>query len=89
MPYLPFIKQPVLLYKAEGREQITRAFNRAKDRELHIGIYSFPLFTTMTEVENLSETASHTDDELDLVGLIIYGDVKKVNKAVDRLKFHD
>jgi hypothetical protein len=87
--YLPFLKQPMLMYKAENIEQIQRAFKRARERELHLGIYSQPLFATMTEEENLKITASLTDDEQDLVGIIIYGDAKKVNKAVDGLKFHD
>ncbi len=87
--YLPFLKQPMLVYKAEGIEQLQRAFNRAKERELGIGIYSFPLFETMTEEDNLKETASHTDEEQDLVGLVIYGDSKKVSKAIDGLKFHN
>ncbi|WCT11975.1 DUF2000 domain-containing protein [Mucilaginibacter jinjuensis] len=87
--YLPFLKQPMLIYKAVDGEQIKRAFNRAKERELQIGIYSEPLFSTMTEEDNLKETANHTDDEQDLVGIIVYGENKKVNKALDGLKFHD
>jgi hypothetical protein len=43
----------------------------------------------MTEEDNLKKTASHTDDEQDLVGIIVYGENKKVNKALDGLKFHD
>jgi hypothetical protein len=87
--YLPFLKQPIVVYKADDITRIHRAFNRGKERKLHIGIYSYPLFTTMTEEDNLKTTASFTDSEQDLVGLIIYGDTKKVNKAVDGLKFHD
>jgi hypothetical protein len=87
--YMPFFKQPVLVYKAESGEQMQRVFKRAKERELNIGIYSYPLFSTMNEDDNLQEIAKYTDDEQDLVGLIIYGDNKKVNKAIDGLKFHD
>jgi len=87
--YLPFIKQPVLVYKADDINQMQRVFKRAKERELHIGIYSSQLFETMTEQDNLDETARYTDDEQDLVGLVIYGENKKVNKAIDGLKFHD
>jgi hypothetical protein len=87
--YLPFFKQPVLVYKAESNEQMQRVFKRAKERELNIGIYSHPLFSTMNEDDNVGEIAKYTDDEQDLVGLIIYGDNKKVNKAIDGLKFHD
>lgn len=87
--YLPFLKQPMLMYKAEDKEQIQRALKRAKERELNIGIYAYPLFSTLTEEENLTQTARFTDDEQDLVGLVIYGENKKVNKAIDGLKFHD
>ncbi len=86
--YLPFIKHPILIFGAENSEQIKRAFNRAKERELHIGIYTEPLFATKNEEENLIEIAKCTDDEQNLVGIVVYGEVKKVNKALDGLKFH-
>jgi hypothetical protein len=86
--YLPFLKHPVLVYKAETSEQLKRTFNRARDRELHIGIYTSALFATKNEEENLAQIASETDDSLDLVGIIIYGANKKVDKALDGLKFH-
>ncbi len=86
--YLPFIKHPILIFGAENSEQIKRAFNRAKERELHIGIYTEPLFATKNEEENLVEIAKYTDNEQNLVGIVVYGDVKKVNKALDGLKFH-
>lgn len=87
--YLPFIKHPILIYKAEDSAQITRAFNRAKDRELYIGIYTEPLFATKSEAENLVEIAKLPDEELNLVGIIMYGENRKVNKALQGLKFHD
>lgn len=86
--YLPFLKHPVLVYGAESEEQIQRAFSRAKERELHVGIYVRELFATKNEGENLQVIASHSDEELDLVGIVIYGENKKVDKAVDKLKFH-
>ena len=86
--YSPFIKHPILIYKAENDDEIKRAFNRAKDRELHIGIYTEPLFATKNEEENLIEIAKYTDENQVLVGIAIYGEIKKVNKAIDGLKFH-
>jgi hypothetical protein len=86
--YLPFLKHPVLIYAAETDEQIKRAFNRAAERDLHIGVYTKGLFVTRNEGENLIEVAKHADSELDLAGIIIYGENKKVDKATDKLKFH-
>lgn len=86
--YLPFIKQPILVYKADTEIQLKRAFDRAKDRDLQIGIYTKALFAAKTEEENITEIARHKDDELDLIGIIVYGENKKVDKALDGLKFH-
>lgn len=86
--YLPFLKHPVLVYAAETDEQLKRAFNRATERGLHIGVYTKGLFATKNEEGNLTEIAQYTDAELDLAGIIIYGENKKVDKAVDKLRFH-
>ncbi|WP_114939982.1 DUF2000 domain-containing protein [Mucilaginibacter endophyticus] len=67
--YMPFMKYPVLVYKADTDAQLQRAFNRAKERGLHIGIYTQRLFATKNETDNLSEIARHTDADLDLVGI--------------------
>ena len=86
--YLPFIKHPMLIYKADTTEQLQRAFTRAKERELQIGIYTEPLFSTKNEEGNHIEIGRHTDEDMPLVGLVLYGENKKVDKALDGLKFH-
>ena len=87
--FLPFIKHPTLVYKAESTEKLQRAFRRSKDRELAIGIYTQQLFDTRSGEENVLEIAKHTVDHLDLVGMIVYGENKKVDKALDGLKYHE
>lgn len=87
--YLPFIKHPMLIYKANDEQQIKRAFNRAKDRELNIGIYTQPLFATKNEDGNHVEIGRYTDEEQDLVGIVLYGENRKVSKALNGLTFHD
>lgn len=87
--FLPFLKTPILVYKAETQEKLQRAFLRSRDRELAIGIYTKPLFDTRSGEENVLEIASNTITDLDLVGIIIYGENKKVDKALDGLKFHE
>lgn len=86
--YLPFIKQPILIYKADVQLQIDRAFARAKQRELNIGIYTHPLFVTKNEDENHIAMGRFSDENQTLVGIIVYGDKRKVGKALDGLKFH-
>lgn len=86
--YLPFIKQPILIYGADESTQLERAFSRAKQRELHIGIYTKPLFATKNETDNHNEMKKCTDENHELVGIVVYGDKRKVSKALDGLKFH-
>lgn len=86
--YLPFIKHPMLVYKADTDEQMRRAFNRAKERGVEVGIYTRPLFSTKNEEGNHAEMAKSTDENQDLVGIVLYGENKKVDKALNGLKFH-
>jgi|SRR6185295_7222209 len=85
--YLPFIKHPILIYKADDA-QLKRAFKRAKERQLHLGIYTQPLFSTKNEEENLAEIRKKTDEDQELAGILVYGENKKVDKALEGLKFH-
>jgi len=86
--YLPFIKLPVLVYSADNNEQLQRVLNRARERVLHTGIYTVPLFATKNEEQNLEEISKETDESQDLAGVVVYGLNKKVDKALDGLKFH-
>lgn len=52
-PYLPFLRQPVLVYQAGPPPELRRAFRRAKERGVHVGIYTEPLFATKGEAENV------------------------------------
>lgn len=87
--FLPLLKHPILIYKADTQESLQRAFSRASDRDLEIGIFTKQLFDTRMGEENVTEIAQHLSSELDLVGIIMYGENKKINKALDGLKFHD
>lgn len=86
--YLPFIKHPILIYKADTQAEIKRAFQRARERQLHIGIYTDALFSTKNEDGNHLEISKSSDDDQILAGIVVYGENKQVNKALDGLKFH-
>ena len=86
--YLPFIKHPILIYKADTQAEIKRAFQRARERQLHIGIYTEPLFSTKNEDENHIEISKFSDEDQVLAGIVVYGENKQVSKALDGLKFH-
>ena len=47
-----------------------------------------PLFATKGEEDNLAEILKLPDEEQDLVGIVLYGENKQVDKAIDGLKLH-
>ena len=77
-----------MIYKAETDAELKRAFNRAKERDLIISIYTNPLFSTKNEEGYPVEIAKCTDDEQEWAGIIIYGENKKVDRSLNGLKFH-
>lgn len=86
--YLPFVRQPMLIYAAENSDVLKNAFHRATERELGIGIYTRPLFATKGETENLAIIAETSTEAHDLVGIVVYGDRKIVDKALKGLQLH-
>ncbi|MEJ7658547.1 MAG: DUF2000 family protein [Hymenobacter sp.] len=61
--FLPFLKHPVLVYRADGPAEVRKAFERARERRVHLGIYTKALFATKNEEENLAELARLPDQE--------------------------
>lgn len=86
--FLPFLKHPILVYQAPDAAALHKALARGRERGVHVGIYTQELFATKNEAENLAEIARHPDQELNLVGIGLYGPNKEVDKALKGLKFH-
>ncbi len=86
--YLPFIRQPMLVYSAAGSEVLQKVYGKARARSLGVGIYTAPLFATKGEAQNHAEIRRVPEHEQDYVGLVLYGENKLVDKAVKGLKFH-
>ena len=87
--YLPFIKHPMMIFKADSPEEMRKAFSKAKDRNLAVGIYTKPLFATKNEEQNLEIISRTEEGKHDLVGLMLFGNRKEVDKAIKGLKLHD
>ncbi|GAB2547447.1 DUF2000 family protein [Spirosoma aerophilum] len=87
--FFPFIKHPILVHKADTSEKLPRAFRRARDRDLTIGIHTSPRFAIKSGEDKCAGNSFSLVKDLDLVGIIIYGANKKVAKALDGLKIQD
>ena len=84
--YLGIFRHPVLIFSATPNE-IKRAYGRARERNLDIGIYTRPIFTTQGD-ENLRAVGKLKEGEQDIVGFIVYGPKGLVDKSLKGLSLH-
>lgn len=85
--YLSKLVLPVLIYGGDG-SGIRRAFDRARSRELALSLYTDDLFATGNDIDNRAAVAAVPTDQLSIAGFAVAGHAKQVDKALDRLKFH-
>jgi len=85
--YLPMLRQPVLVFAADGPE-LTRTRERAAARGLRIAVYTEDLFATGNDADNRAAVASVPTDKLNLVGLALYGPRNDVDKVLKGLSLH-
>lgn len=85
--YLPMFRQPVMVFAADANG-IRRAYERARERDVELAIFTDELFSTPHDVANRAAVAVVPSSELDLVGIAMRADRKLVDKVLDRLRPH-
>ena len=86
--YLPMLRQPILIYAADGAG-IRRAYERAMAREVEeLSIFTRELFSTPHDEANRAAVAAVPADALDLVGIALRADRRIVDKVLDKLRPH-
>ena len=86
--YLPMLRQPILIYAADGAG-IRRAYERAMAREVEeLSIFTRELFSTAHDEANRAAVAAVPADILDLVGIALRAERRVVDKVLDKLRPH-
>jgi hypothetical protein len=85
--YLPMFRQPVLVFTASAAE-LARTHARALSRLLPTALYTGEMFATGHDEANREAVRAVPTDELDLVGLGLYGRRADVDKVVKGLSLH-
>ena len=86
--YLPMLRQPILIYAADGAG-VRRAYERAMAREVEqLSIFTRELFSTPHDTANRAAVAAVPTGELDLVAIALRADRKIVDKVLDKLRPH-
>jgi hypothetical protein len=86
-PYLPMFRQPVLIFEGDQRTLAT-AHTRALSRVLPRALFTSDLFATGNDRDNRAAVRAVPRDELDLVGLAVYGPRNAVDKVLKGARMH-
>jgi hypothetical protein len=85
--YLPMFRQPVLVFQG-SKEILTAAHRRAIERALPLAVFTSDLFTTNNDRDNRAAVRAVPRDQLDLVGLAMYGPRNAVDKVLKGASMH-
>jgi hypothetical protein len=85
--YLPMFRQPVLVFEA-GKEVLTGAHAKALDRGLPVAVFTSDLFATGNDDDNRAAVRAVRRDQLDLVGISVYGPRNAVDKICKGARMH-
>lgn len=85
--YLPMFREPVYVYEASA-EKLRRAFDRARQREVTVSVFTDELFSTSHDAANRAAVKAVTEPALSLVGMAFRAERKTADKVVDGLSFH-
>jgi len=85
--YLPMFRQPVMVF-AGSKEMMALAHGRAVSRALPLSIFTSDLFTTGNDRDNRAAVRAVPRDQLDLVGLAVYGPKNAVDKVLKGAQMH-
>lgn len=85
--YLPMFRQPGLVFAA-SQDELRRAFDRARQNEVMMAIFSEELFSTGHDDANRAAVRAVPLEELSLVGIAFRAERKAANKIVKGLKLH-
>ncbi|PTM98239.1 DUF2000 domain-containing protein [Streptomyces sp. VMFN-G11Ma] len=85
--YLPMFRQPVLVFEGT-KETLTAAHRRALSRALPRSLFTSDLFSTGNDRDNRAAVRAVGTDDLDLVGLAVYGPKNAVDKVIKGARMH-
>ncbi|MFF5447572.1 DUF2000 family protein [Streptomyces sp. NPDC012888] len=86
-PYLPMFRQPVLVFQGT-KEALTTTHGRALARALPRAVFTSDLFATGNDRDNRAAVRAVPGNQLDLVGLAVYGPRNAVDKVLKGARMH-
>lgn len=85
--YLPMSRQPIMILSADG-DTLREVLKKAVSREMAVSVYTEELFGTYNDVDNRAAVSRKKTDELNLVGIAIYGAKNPLDRITKGLEMH-
>ena len=85
--YLPMFRQPVLVFEG-SKEALAASHDRAVSRGLVLAVFTADLFATGNDRDNRAAVRAVGRNDLDLVGLAVYGPRNVVDKVTKGARMH-
>ncbi|HEY6493736.1 MAG TPA: DUF2000 domain-containing protein [Trebonia sp.] len=85
--YLPMFRQPVLVFEG-GKEVLAASRERGVTRGLALSVFTADLFATGNDRDNRAAVRAVRAQDLDLVGLAVYGPRNAVDKVTKGARMH-
>ncbi|MFI6828063.1 DUF2000 family protein [Kribbella sp. NPDC050241] len=85
--YLPMFRQPVLVFEG-SKEFMAIAHQRALQRGIEHSVFTQDLFATGNDRDNRAAVKAVATEELDLVGIALYGPKNAVDKTLKGAHMH-
>ena len=81
-------RQPVLVFVGD-RATLTAAHSRAVSRSIPLSVFTEELFATGNDRDNRAAVSAVPRDQLNLVGIAVYGPRNAIDKIVKGARLHD
>ena len=85
--YLPMIKQPIMVFCAD-REKMKSIYQKALQKEIEFTVYTEELFSTPNDDQNRAAVRAVPSQDLNLVGLALFGRKKAIDKVMKGVPLH-
>ena len=85
--YLPMFRQPVLVFEG-SKEALAASYERAVSREVALSVFTADLFATGNDRDNRAAVLAVRGNDLDLVGIAVYGPRNAVDKIFKGARMH-
>lgn len=85
--YLPMIKQPIMVFCADGRT-LQAIHEKALRKGIRFTVYTEELFATPNDEENRAAVKAVPTEALNLVGMALYGKKKAVDTVMKGVPLH-